>query len=88
MPTLAVGQAADLKLETETMRVWISRCGRVDGELRPVQVEYLTDGRWIDVTTPDHWYKNPRVSAFKDFYLDAGPYQGYRITAITRNRRN
>jgi hypothetical protein len=48
LPTLATGQAADLKIDTGTVRVWLSRCGPADGEDQPVQVEILRDGRWID----------------------------------------
>jgi hypothetical protein len=48
LPTLATGQAADLKIDTGTVRVWLSRCGPKDGETRPVQVEILRNGRWID----------------------------------------
>lgn len=32
LPTLAVGQADDLKIETESVRVWLSRCTIEDGE--------------------------------------------------------
>lgn len=32
LPTLATGQADDLKIETETRRVWLSRCTVEDGE--------------------------------------------------------
>lgn len=32
MPTLSVGQADDLKYETDDTRVWLSRCGIADGE--------------------------------------------------------
>ena len=86
MQTLSTGQAADLKLDTGTMRVWVSRCSLADGETQPVQVERLIDGSWVDVTTPARY--TGRVCEFKDFYIDAGPYQGYKITAITRNRRD
>ncbi len=48
--TLAQGQAADLKVDTGTVRVWLSRCGIEDGETRPVQYERLMNGRWVDVT--------------------------------------
>lgn len=54
LPTLAVGQAANLKIDTGTMRVWVSRCGTRDGEQYPVQVERLIDGRWVDITGPKH----------------------------------
>lgn len=32
MPTITVGQADDLKLETGNIRIWLSRCGVADGE--------------------------------------------------------
>lgn len=46
--TLAIGQACDLKHESETIRVWLSRCGVEDGEPYPdkVTVEGLVNGRW------------------------------------------
>lgn len=50
MPTLAQGQADDLKFEDGGLRVWVSRCGLEDFELDPVKVEHLIDGRWVDVT--------------------------------------
>lgn len=50
MPTLHVGQFADLKIDTGEIRVWCSRMRITDGELDPVQVERLENGRWIDRT--------------------------------------
>lgn len=49
LPTLSVGQADDLKIETETIRVWLSRCGVEDGEPYPnkVTTEHLRNGRWV-----------------------------------------
>jgi hypothetical protein len=32
MPTLSTGQADDLKVDTGTERVWLSRCTVADGE--------------------------------------------------------
>jgi len=48
LPTLCTGQADDLKVETSTMRVWISRCTVEDGEPfdDKVTVERLRNGRW------------------------------------------
>lgn len=48
LPTLAVGQADNLKLENRTTRVWLCRCGVEDGMLADnvVSVEKLVDGRW------------------------------------------
>lgn len=50
MPTIHSGQYDDLKIETETMRVWLSRMGPEDGETQPITIERLIDGRWEDVT--------------------------------------
>ena len=50
MPTLAVGQADDLKVDDGEVRVWLSRCGPEDGEpyRNKVSVEsLLPPGRWI-----------------------------------------
>ena len=52
LPTLAQGQATDLKIDTGLYRVSLSRCDLYDGEPfhSTVYVEVLTaDGRWIDV---------------------------------------
>lgn len=46
LPTLAVGQDADLKLDHGLERVWLSRMGPEDGETHRVHVEHLVDGRW------------------------------------------
>ena len=45
-PTLSVGQAADLKLETGGRRYWLARGGPGDGEEWQVHVEHLREGRW------------------------------------------
>ena len=50
MPTLAQGQAADLKVDTGEIRIWLSRCSIANGELDPIQVERLENGRWVDRT--------------------------------------
>jgi len=49
MPTLATGQADDLKVDTGAKRVWLSRCTIEDGEPfnNKVTVERLQDGRWV-----------------------------------------
>ena len=73
MPTLAVGQAADLKIDTGATRVWFSRCGLADGETHPIQIEKLINGRWEDVT-PD---------CLGDFPLD-GDYAGISVQIIVR----
>lgn len=49
MPTLCHGQAADLKIETKTIRVWLSRCGPEDGETQPIQFERLIEGKWTSL---------------------------------------
>ncbi len=50
MPTLSVGQADNLKIDTGDTRVWLSRCTVEDGEPcdNKVTVEGLVDGRWTD----------------------------------------
>jgi hypothetical protein len=51
LPTLTVGQADDLKWESDSERVWLSRCGVEDGEpwANKVTVERLIAGDWIEV---------------------------------------
>jgi hypothetical protein len=50
-PTLAQGQADDLKLDDGETRVWLCRCGIEDGMPynNAITVERLEDGRWIQV---------------------------------------
>jgi hypothetical protein len=76
MPTLSVGQAANLKIDTGTMRVWVSRCGLADGETQPVQVERFEFGRWVDIT------EGPR----RPIDLD-GEYDGLAVEVFTRSLR-
>jgi len=47
MPTLAVGQAEDLKAEDGDLRWWLSRCTLADGATHRVSCERLTAGRWV-----------------------------------------
>jgi ribosomal protein S27E len=48
MPTLAVGQADNLKYDDGEWRVWLSRVGPEDGYEGPVvNYEHLEDGRWV-----------------------------------------
>lgn len=56
LPTLATGQADDLKVETENRRVWLSRCGVEDGEPYPnkATVEKLTGGEYIPAKRADY----------------------------------
>jgi CDGSH-type Zn-finger protein len=51
MPTLAVGQADDLKIENHHRRVWLCRCGVADGMPYDdmVTVEAYIDGRWVEI---------------------------------------
>jgi hypothetical protein len=52
MPTLAVGQADDLKVDTGSVRVWLSRCGIADGMKynNQVTVEVLdVVGSWFTI---------------------------------------
>jgi len=53
LPTLATGQADDLKIEEEYTRVWLSRCTVADGEPynNKVTVERLINGQWIESET-------------------------------------
>lgn len=48
LPSLCVAQADDLKIDTGTTRIWLSRCGTEDGEPydNKVTVEQLIDGVW------------------------------------------
>lgn len=50
--TLAVGQAADLKVTTALVRIWLVRTGTADGEPsnREVEVEILDNGTWYEAT--------------------------------------
>lgn len=54
-PTLATGQADDLKVEGVGIRIWLSRCGIEDGEPcdNKVTIEEYRDGRWTEVG----WYE-------------------------------
>lgn len=56
LPTLSVGQADNLKVETHThrpRRVWLSRCGVADGMdyENQITVEECHAGRWLTVDT-------------------------------------
>ena len=57
MPTLTVGQADNLKIENETIRIWLSRCSVADGEPydNKVTVEMYDnhEGKWYE----DHSYQ-------------------------------
>lgn len=49
MPTLHSGHFDDLKIETQTTRVWLSRMTVADGMPydNMITVEKLIDGRWV-----------------------------------------
>jgi len=47
LPTLAQGQADDLKIDTGNLRVWLSR---VDDT---ISIEQLVDGKWELVSEGD-----------------------------------
>lgn len=49
LPTLAVGQADNLKIDTGNVRVWLSRCTVDDGQPydNQVTVETFTGKRWV-----------------------------------------
>jgi len=49
LPTIAQGQAEDLKMEEFPYRVWLSRCGPEDGETHRVSVEECINGRWTQI---------------------------------------
>ena len=48
LPTIGDSQFDNLKIETETTRVWLSRCGVEDGEPYPnkVTIEERINGSW------------------------------------------
>lgn len=53
LPTLAQGQAADLKVESkwydEPIRYWLNRVGPEDGAEFPVEVEAFDGHKWIHI---------------------------------------
>lgn len=53
LPTLTVGQADNLKIETATERVWLSRCSIEDGEPfnNKVTIERFNGRRWYEAET-------------------------------------
>jgi len=56
-PTICVGQASDLKLDTGKYRYWLARCGPDDGnEGFPIEVEELIDGRWETIGGYGNWH--------------------------------
>lgn len=55
LPTLCTGQADDLKIDTGTVRVWLSRMTKEDGERvdNLVTVEHLRGG-YVPATRSDY----------------------------------
>ena len=55
MPTLTVGQADDLKIDSGTIRIWLSRCTVEDGEPcnNKVTIEEYDGNQWEEVG----WYE-------------------------------
>ncbi len=53
MPTIHVGQYANLKIDADGWRVWHSRLEVADGAEHDhgVEVERLVDGCWVEVAT-------------------------------------
>lgn len=51
LPTISEGYTCDLKIESDTERIWLARTGILDGEPfnNKVTIERLIDGRWIEV---------------------------------------
>ena len=51
MPTIDQGHFDNLKIQTPTHRVWLSRCGVADGMPHDhgVTVEQLQAGRWVKI---------------------------------------
>ena len=53
LPTIHSGHFDNLKLETASERVWLSRCGVADGLAydNQVTIEHLINGKWVVVNT-------------------------------------
>jgi hypothetical protein len=51
LPTIAQGQADNLKIDTGIERIWLCRCGVEDGMPydNAVTLERLEDGAWVFV---------------------------------------
>ena len=50
MPTIATGQAFDLKVESDGLRVFLCRCGTEDGMPYDdaISIEKLKNGNWVE----------------------------------------
>ena len=46
--TISAGQTDNLKIDTGTVRVWLSRCGVEDGNIKDnlITIERLINGSW------------------------------------------
>lgn len=80
MPTLAVSQADDLKIDTGETRVWLARTGVEDGEPfdNKVTIERLVKGRWeVEATYPGGLGGLPGGDPF---YVSA-PQHGFFVTS-------
>jgi len=53
LPTLCVGQADNLKIETKNKRVWLCRCGVADGMAydNQITIERYIINQWVTVET-------------------------------------
>ena len=80
MPTIHSGHFANLKIDTGTVRVWLSRCSIADGELDPVQCAVLEDGVWI--TVPLHDRRVPWI------FYGCGPRAGVRSDGVWYRRQS
>jgi hypothetical protein len=49
LPTIDPGQFANLKVNAGGIRIWLSRMTVRDGEREPIYVEFLENGRWVDI---------------------------------------
>lgn len=87
LPTLAQGQADDLKIESDTERVWLSRCTAADGEPwdNKVTVERYIGGSWIEV---EWWEAEDDTDDDDDAEEeddDFGPYSTFTVTIKVGN---
>ena len=50
LPTIHSGHFDNLKVDTGSLRVWLSRCGVADGMPydNQVTIEHLKNGRWVE----------------------------------------
>jgi hypothetical protein len=76
LPTLIEGQADDCKIQTDTERVWLSRCTEADGEPwdNKVTVERYIAGSWVEV----EWWE-AKVAFEDDEDEDECPYDTFTL---------